>query len=116
MKRFLGTVLLVCVVAVGSHAVVDSQAQPKATVQKDSAAIPRRDDGDALPRSGVLADKQRAVSRESIEYLQKLRKNTSFGTNGFDLAGLRAGMGSRREPAIKGIKLIRAKIGDIPCE
>jgi acetyl esterase/lipase len=45
-----------------------------------------------------------------------LRKNTPFGTNKFDLAALRAGMGSRREPTIKGIKLIRGKIGAIPCE
>jgi acetyl esterase/lipase len=83
MKRFFGTALLVCIVAVGAYAV---------------------------------EDKQRAVSRESIEYLQGLRKNTPFGTKGFDLAALRAGMGSRREPTIQGIKLIRAKIGDIPCE
>ena len=63
-----------------------------------------------------LEDKPREVSREGIEYLQKLRKNTPFGTNGFDLAALRAGMGSRREPTIKGVKLIRVKVGDIPCE
>ena len=74
MKRFFGTALLVWVVAVGAHAVVDGQAQPKATVQKEPAAIPRRDDGNVFPGSGVPADKQRAVSRESIEYLQKLRR------------------------------------------
>jgi hypothetical protein len=37
-------------------------------------------------------DNRRPVSRESIEYLQRLRKNTPFGANGFDLAALRAGM------------------------
>ena len=116
MKRFSGTALLVCVVAVGAYAVDDHQPQPKATVQKDSAAIPKRDNGDIPPRSGAPEDKQRAVSRESVEYLEKLRKNTPFGTTGFDLAALRAGMGSRREPTIKGIKFIRVKIGDIPCE
>jgi len=116
MKRFSGTALLVCVVAVGAYAVDDNQPQPKATVQKDSAAIPKRDNGDIPSRSGAPEDKQRAVSQESVEYLQKLRKNTPFGTKGFDLAALRAGMGSRREPAIKGIKLLRVKIGDIPCE
>ena len=58
----------------------------------------------------------RTISREGIEYLQKLRKNTPFGTNGFDLTGLRAGMGSRREPTIKDVKLIKVKVGDIPCE
>ena len=93
-----------------------SQPQAKATVQKDSAAIPKRDNGDIPPRSGAPEDKPRAVSREGVEYLQKLRKNTPFGTNGFDLEALRAGMGSRREPTIKGVKLIRVKIGDIPCE
>ena len=75
-----------------------SQPQPKATVQNDSAAIPKRDNSDLPPGSGVPEDKQRAVSRESVEYLRALRKNTPFGTNGFDLAALRAGMGSRREP------------------
>ncbi len=68
------------------------------------------------PPSGAPADKPRTVSRESIEYLQRLRKRTPFGTKDFDLAALRAGMGSRREPTVKGIKLMRVKIGDIPCE
>src|SRR5437667_7785097 len=116
MRRFSGTALLVCVVAVGAYAVHDNQPQLKATVQIDSATNPKSDNGDIPPPSGAPKDKQRAVSRESIEYLQKLRKNTPFGTKGFDLAALRAGMGSRREPKIKDIKLIRAKIGDIPCE
>ncbi|MCX7425136.1 MAG: alpha/beta hydrolase fold domain-containing protein, partial [Planctomycetia bacterium] len=116
MKRFSGTALLVCVVAVGAYAADDNRPQPKATVQKESAAIPKRDNGDVLPRSGAPEDEPRAVSRESVEYLQKLRKNTPFGTKDFDLVGLRAGMGSRREPTIKGIKLIPVKIGDIPCE
>ena len=57
---------------------------------------------------------KREVSREGIEYLQKLRKNTPCGTNDFNLAALRAGMGSRRDPTIKGAKLIKVKIGDIP--
>ena len=61
-------------------------------------------------------DKQRAVSRESIKYLQKLRKNAPFGAADFNLERLRAGMGSRREPTVKNIKLIRVKIDDIPCE
>ena len=45
-----------------------------------------------------------------------MRKNTPFGINGFDLAALRAGMGSRREPSIKGVRFIRARVEDIPCE
>jgi monoterpene epsilon-lactone hydrolase len=58
----------------------------------------------------------REVSKASIEYLQKLRKNTPFGTNDFNLAALRAGMGSRREPTLKGVKLVKVKVGEIPCE
>ena len=88
MRRSFGTALVICVLAVGAYAVDDNQPQGA----------------------------RRAVSRESTEYLKRLRKNTPFGTNGFDLAALRAGMGSRREPTIKGIKLIRATIGEIPCE
>jgi acetyl esterase/lipase len=87
MKGSSRAALLVCIVAVGARAADDNRPQTKPP-----------------------------VSRESVEYLQKLRKNTPFGTNGFDLAGLRAGMGSRREPTIKGAKLIRVKVGDIPCE
>ena len=65
---------------------------------------------------GAYADKPRAVSPEGIAYLQSLRKNTPFGTAGFDLKGLRAGMGARRKPTVKDVKLIRLKIGEIPCE
>ncbi len=116
MKFYYGTALLVCVFALGAYAVNDKQVQPKAPAQKDSAAIPNVDKGDIPPRSGTADDKPRTASPESIEYLQKLRKRTPFGTKDFDLAALRAGMGSRREPSIKGVKLIRVKIGDIPCE
>jgi acetyl esterase/lipase len=59
---------------------------------------------------------KREVSREGIEYLKKLRKNTPFGASGFDLAALRSGMGSRREPTVKGVKLIKVKAGRVPCE
>jgi len=50
---------------------------------------------------------KREVSREGIEYLKKLRKNTPFGTNDFNLEALRASMGSRRLPTIKDVKLIK---------
>ena len=59
---------------------------------------------------------KRDVSPEGVAYLQKLRKRTPFGTNDFNLAGLRAGMGSRREPTIKDVKLLKVKVGEIPCE
>ena len=59
---------------------------------------------------------KREVSPEGIAYLQKLRKRTPFGANDFNLTALRAGMGSRREPTIKDVKLLKVKVGDIPCE
>lgn len=59
---------------------------------------------------------RREVSREGVEYLLRLRKNTPFGAKDFNLQALRAGMGSRREPTIKDVKLIKVKVGDIPCE
>ena len=67
-------------------------------------------------KSAVPELMKREVSREGIEYLKKLRKNTPFGTNAFDLAALRAGMGTRRKPTIEGVKLLAVKVGDIPCE
>ena len=93
-----------------------SRLAPTAQAQEGPAAIPNVDKGDIATRSGTPDDKLRTVSPESMEYLQKLRKNTPFGTKDFDLTGLRTGMGSRREPTIKGVKLVRVKIGDIPCE
>ncbi len=123
MKRCFGTALLAFVVAVGAYAVADNlpQPQPQAPVprdpvQTDSTASSKQDNGEISPPSGASADKPRAVSPEGIAYLQRLRENTPFGTAGFDLKGLRAGMGARREPTIKDVKLIRLKIGEIPCE
>ena len=86
MKRLFGMAFLVCVVVVGAYAVDDKKPQTK------------------------------EVSRESIEYLQRLRKNTPFGTNDFDLAALRAGMGSRRAPKARDIRLVPVKVGEVPCE
>lgn len=68
------------------------------------------------PSSGALVDKPRPVSPEGTAYLERLRKNTPFGATGFDLQGLRAGMGSRQEPVDKAVKLVRVKVGEIPCE
>jgi sialidase-1 len=58
----------------------------------------------------------RKVSPEGVTYLERLLGGTPFGANNFDLAALRAGMGTRREPTIKDIQLIRTKVGDVPCE
>jgi len=128
MKRRFGTSLLVFVVAVGAHAVAENLPQPQAPVlrdpvQTDSTASSKRDNGDIPPPSGASADKPRAVSPEGIAFLKMLRKNTPWGTTGFDgkeidanLKELRAGISVRREPTIKDVKLIRLKIGEIPCE
>lgn len=111
MKRFASPLLLIGVIALGAHAVDDLAPQQPKAAQQEPPAILKKDNGDVPPEG-----RQKAVSREAVEYLEKLRKNTPFGTNGFDLKALRAGMGSRREPTIRGVKLIRTKVGDIPCE
>jgi acetyl esterase/lipase len=59
---------------------------------------------------------KREVSAEGKAYLQKLLKRTPFGASDFNLAALRAGMGSRREPTIKDVKLIKVKVGKLSCE
>lgn len=59
---------------------------------------------------------RREVSREGAAYLERLRQGTPFGTNQFDLASLRAGMGARNEPTIPGVTLRKVKVGDVPCE
>ena len=59
---------------------------------------------------------KREVSREGVAYLERLRKNTPFGTNGFDLKALRSGMGSRRKPTLEGVVLAKVEVGDVPCE
>jgi acetyl esterase/lipase len=71
---------------------------------------------DPTASSQTWESKQGTVSPEGVEYLKKLRKNTPFGTKTFDLAALRAGMGTRRPPTIDGVKLIKVKVGEIPCE
>jgi len=81
MKRFSGIALFACVVAVGAYAVDDNQPQPNATVQKDSVAIPKRDNGAIPPRWGAAENKQRAVSRESAEYLHQLRRRSHLMAN-----------------------------------
>lgn len=94
MKRLVGLAFLFCNLYGGMHVLADDQPQP----------------------TEAPVDARRAVSREGVEYLRRLRENTPFGTAGFDLKGLRAGMGSRREPTIEGIRSIRVKVGKIPCE
>jgi len=79
-----------------------------------------------IPQSGgVLAQDQPArrvgevpasVSAEGAAYLEKLRRNTPFGTNGFDLEGLRRGMAARRALTVEGVVTRPVKIGELPGE
>ncbi len=59
------------------------------------------------------------ISQESIKYWQDYRKNCpQLGTpvNPFILANLRAGMGTRQEPADKNVKLTKVMVDNVPCE
>ena len=102
-------VLAVIVAAVVKSSYAGDQSEPTAAILQ----IEKVDDS----LSPVMPpDKQRTVSPEGVDFLKRLSNNTPFGTFDFDLKGLRAGMGARQEPAGKDIKLIRIKIGEIPCE
>lgn len=59
---------------------------------------------------------QREISKEGAEYLEGRLRGTPFGTHNFDLAGLRSGMGTRHKPNVPGVKLLKVKVGDVPCE
>jgi sialidase-1 len=72
-----------------------------------------------LEPASRLADRvvwHRTVSQEGTQYLERLRRGAPFGTDNFDLGALRAGMGTRNEPAIPGVKLLKVNVGDVPCE
>ncbi len=103
MKYLSSTTLLISVFAVGGFAFADNLS-PQTAVLATSC---QPDNGEAPPRK---------VSPEGLAYLEGRRKSPPFGATNFDLNGLRAGMGARREPANKGVKLIRVKVGEIPCE
>jgi len=57
-------------------------------------------------------------SRESVEYLQELRRRPAFGDvgNEFDLNGLRQGMGLRQAPADSRVRCVPSQVGELPCE
>lgn len=63
-----------------------------------------------------VAEVRKTVSPEGAAYLERLKKGTPFGTVDFNLEALRAGMGTRNEPRVEGVRLIRVKIGELPCE
>ncbi|MCC6443171.1 MAG: alpha/beta hydrolase [Armatimonadetes bacterium] len=56
------------------------------------------------------------ISPESREYLRRLYETPSFGADGFDLEGLRAGMSARRDPCDLSVRCLKADIEDIPGE
>jgi hypothetical protein len=121
MKRCFGMLLLAFVVAVSADAFADKLPRPESPVAQDavqtnSAVNCQPNNGDTPPRSDAPAANPRVVSPEGLAYLEGRRKSPPFGATNFDLNGLRAGMGARREPTIKDVKLVRLKIGEIPCE
>ncbi|MBI5799627.1 MAG: alpha/beta hydrolase [Verrucomicrobia bacterium] len=121
MKRCSCTALLLFVVAVGASVAADNLPEPQVALQQVPAqtvfaASSKKDKGSIPSSSEGSADKQRVVSPEGVAYLESRRKNPPFGAADFDLKGLRAGMGARREPTINGVRLIRSKVGEIPCE
>lgn len=56
------------------------------------------------------------VSDESREYYARLREGTPFGTNGFDLPGLRVGMATRRPPSDPAVRCLPTVAGSVPAE
>src|SRR5690242_7068825 len=116
MHRFVVAALLSGVLGAGVRAADDDPLRQQPIDQNRSQLLPKEQrDSSAvrLPNSDL---KPRVVSREAVDYLQRLRKNTPFGTRGFDLQALRAGMGSRHEPTIKGVRVVRVKIGEVAGE
>ena len=56
------------------------------------------------------------VSPESREYLRQLQATPAFGADEFNLADLRLGMATRREPADPAVQCLRVGVGSIPGE
>lgn len=113
MKRKIESSLLIGLLIAGISAGARGLILNRADGQDKDFAIPNVDQAD-IARFGE--DKLGTVSPKGVEYLRKLRLRTPFGTKDFDLGALRAGMGTRREPTIKGTKLLPVKIGDMACE
>ncbi|MDA1229857.1 MAG: alpha/beta hydrolase fold domain-containing protein, partial [Planctomycetota bacterium] len=116
MKNFPGMILLLCVLTSIAYATDEHPAQRRKPAQKFSQANHKEDSTGVSCRSVASDEKPKAVSQEGVEYLERLMKGTPFGTVDFNLEALRAGMGTRNEPRIDGVKLIPVKIRDIPCE
>ena len=78
--------------------------------------------GWAAAEDGPAASKRKPgqvpdqVSPEGAAYLQRLMKNTPFGSEQFDFEGLRKGMGTRRPISVEGVQTRATKVGEIPAE
>ena len=118
MKGLLSCLLLIGVVECG---VITQSAKSFSdgggkNFQQRARVIPKGNHDTLRSDSVAPEEKPRTVSREGAEYLKKRMQSAPFGETNFDLQALRAGMGSRNEPRLEGVRLIRFKIGDIPCE
>ena len=116
MNRRGGLVLLILVAIPFGTLLADQPAEHRAEAQSSPKPRAEARDGVSPPQTTVLGASQQPISREGIEYLQKLRKGTPFGAAQFSLEALRSGMKTRRAPATKGVQLIQVKVKEIPCE
>jgi epsilon-lactone hydrolase len=115
MRKTLELVLFLVVPAVSAYVAADEPPESRAPAQDQSRSTSRKNI-DEVHVPETRDGKPRVVSPEGIADLERRLKGTPFGTVNFDLQGLRAGMGTRHEPRVKGVRLIRLKIGKIPCE
>ena len=115
MKQFAFLILLWALTA-NESAADDHQPGPEDRGLVFSPANAKADQDEVRSPSVVPDGQPKTVSREGVEYLERLRKGTPFGSVDFDLESLRAGMGTRNEPSMDGVQLMRVMISDIPCE
>jgi len=81
-----------------------------------AASMTGHERGEEAGPSGAERRPNAVPSKEGRELLQALRKNPPFGSEGFDLDGLRMGMAARREPTDSNVRCIRWQIDGMPCE
>lgn len=112
MRRFIAVVMF-CVSPFVLSAPWPLPAGP-ASVSAQQAAQATAEKSTRATRS--YGEVPSEVSQEGAAYVERLKKNTPFGTNSFDFDGLRAGMGTRRDPSVKEVELIKVKVGEVPCE
>ena len=113
MRNTLGFALLPVILAASAFVFSDLPPQSGALAEdRFQAASPNGSDEATVPKT--RDGKPRVVSREGAEYLERRRKSAPFGTVKFDLQGLRAGMGTRNEPRVKGVRLLPLKIRKTP--